>query len=103
MDFPITLIRKIFKSIDAYYKGHSEHIDAYQHFWSGFLIVLISCLMPIKFGIAFCILGFFIYVVLKEIIYDIFFKKKKFNKIDLILRISGFLFSAPFLGIKIWL
>ncbi len=109
LELPITWLRLCFPFINKYYAGSSRHLDAYEHCLTGIIIMLIvSSLMSLTKMVVYIIpIAFFLHVILKEVIFDEPKRagndphEKEAFKVDLVLRISGFVFGSPFVIINL--
>mgnify|MGYP001612663891 CR=1 FL=1 len=90
---------RIFPWVDRYYSRGNGEVDAFAHYWTGFIAnVVVLALMKIWFWLWISWpVFFFLHVILKEVILD---RKKRLSgdlheieafKVDLILRLAGFM------------
>lgn len=121
LELPIFLLCKIFPFLDVYYKKTYNSHDAYEHFFVGFMSVLLACiLMPFigwKWSGLFILSAWVLHYVVKEVLVDGWNKhwiKKYIRKIyvdsgmmvnfaaDTVTRNAGFIFGLPIFILTIW-
>lgn len=93
MSYPLDLLRGVFPYVDKYYSNSSSHIDFYQHVYGGVILSLIAATFS---SLWIFIISILVHVVVKEIVYDMFYLRKDFNAVDLTTRIYGFVLGLPF-------
>lgn len=85
---------RLFKSVYQYYGGRLYSEDLFEHVFTG---VIIACLLR-HFPWFLPLIGYgifgLIHIVAKELIYDVWIKKKPLNKVDFITRSYGFCLGA---------
>ncbi len=96
LEFPIWLLRQI-PMIGKYYPLGNRYADAYEHFWTGFILTLLfSIISPVitpKASITCIVVTAILHVLVKEL------RDWKlhgyFNWVDFIVRSAGFILCAP--------
>lgn len=106
LEYPLRLLT-LFPIVKKRYAGNYRNVSGYEHVWTGVVFTLIvAVLMQFSNRLIFLILiPMLTHIIWKEVILDASKRVNEYEmdsyKINLIERVSGFIFASPFLVVHL--